>query len=70
MTSRAFYQQFFEGAETKLNPQAAVTSPFGDLGASCSECNSSRVKILFEAKGLHGISVFLHCQDCGHRGNV
>jgi hypothetical protein len=70
MASKAFYQRFFEEAEKKLNPQVALESPFGNLGASCSECDSSRVKILFEAKGLDGISVFLHCQDCRHRESI
>jgi hypothetical protein len=70
MASKSFYQRFFEDAEKKLNPQVAAESAFGHLSASCSECNSPRIKLIFKAKGLNGISIFLNCQDCQHSENI
>jgi hypothetical protein len=70
MASKSFYKQYFEGAEVALNPPGIVENPFGNMGASCPECDSSHVKILFEAKGSQRISVFLHCQDCRHRASI
>jgi hypothetical protein len=70
MTSKSFYERFFEDAEMKLNPQVAAESQSGHFGASCSVCNSSRIKLVFKAKGLNGISIILHCQDCRHSENI